>query len=115
MGLVPGMTPQVAFSEEVPVRWAHAALRDVVGAPVSRLLPPGPLLSHFVPSASCFQLWPWRGVLKDTVRDQQTAHTSGLGPSCCGPAETPMEVSLAQISVILSTEDKLGEGTLEGY
>lgn len=27
MGLVPGMTPQVVFYEEVPVRWAHAALR----------------------------------------------------------------------------------------
>lgn len=50
-GVGPRGDTQVAFSEEVPVRWAHAALRDVVGAPVTCLPPSGP---HLVPSASCF-------------------------------------------------------------
>lgn len=43
MGLVPGLTRQLVFYEEVPVRWAHAALRDVVGAPETCLPPTGPL------------------------------------------------------------------------
>lgn len=86
--LVRGMTPQVAFSEAVPVRWAHAALRDVVGAPVTRLPPPGPLVS-LCAQCQLFSAVALEGCLEGHCPGPADSTHLGSWSLLLWPAETP--------------------------